>query len=1071
MNYDMHKFNQFYSLKENATVPSNISFTRLIGKTVVFNGYDLEYDRKKHPDAFLIQAKTQKDLVDLENKFSGKRLELPDLRAEEIASAIRCNHSILAKYLKTKPDGTIVVQTVNSPPCQTETKVQIENFENALNLFYHAKIKNYGNLLQLRKALEKFFDKVIPVEIKTNQKVLSIVPYSESTNVSKLNAYEIFFEKSSIKYVDLTKKVYNELHSSFGNSVHLSGDDIILTLFSKDQTDGIEHYLHGMGFNTNILTGYYPENHDYKADEKITPKKQIAIKADESDNKKIIVSFPTEKMFDSDNKHIADILYKSKIYDLDDEDHGEYENSLTFPRSQENHIISVIKKSGLGYEVDIDPSVARVKESIYNEKTRAKRDLEQTRKKIEDAVPDLQSSKIRLDDDQIEGVDFLTNKRSAVLGDETGLGKTYQFLVAAKFLMNKSGLNNCLIVSLSPLVSEDKSGSSQIGNEIKTLFPGDSISYIKASNLRSGTFQTPSTWNIINYEAFQYAKQLNKSEDMQKEAVVQQAKGEAKAQYAKRLSTIDNYFNQFEIVILDELNKVKKEGSGELNDSNLAGLVERFIQNAKYKWGVTATLVSKNVKDTANQLKILGIKDESLLPKDMKNFSNKFFPEQIGFKIYNPSHGLSSENFKLPSESDDLMSGGDKKIHILKYVYNDKERRLEETEFNGKPFINVDSLKAIKKKLGMMPKGQYIPNNILDSIGINSKNPLFIINKKKGILFSGDENEYKNAMDLFKYIGAENFAKHLHDSNFFLRRNKKIQSKLNTKDVEFDIDFDEVCKNISSSGNTDQNTLRHEISRQKTRASADKAIQLLQESSSNLDIPNIDLKDPAHKKIADDKILVFTSFKDTAELIAGYIRQGVRNDRTLRDRGLNDNVAVVYTGEESIDIVNKFKSDPKCRVLITTFQKGSTGIDIPNVAKYCILNDMSYTNEEFEQAVGRIYRSNTINDRDVFLMVAKNAVIDKSTRDLLRRRIDIASRVHQGSTVSQGTDYKELANAKIKELEEVSRRNYAAEIQGINAMIAKCRSYNPNIKIDQPVKVESISFAKFIQIFECIRLS
>lgn len=67
---------------------------------------------------------------------------------------------------------------------------------------------------------------------------------------------------------------------------------------------------------------------------------------------------------------------------------------------------------------------------------------------------------------QIEGIKFLLNNKLAILGDELGLGKTIQTLIALKYLYNKNkNLKSIIVVPLSLIESNWKPQFQQIFNE------------------------------------------------------------------------------------------------------------------------------------------------------------------------------------------------------------------------------------------------------------------------------------------------------------------------------------------------------------------------------------------------------------------------------------------------------------------------------------------------------------------------------------------------------------------------------------------------------------------------------
>jgi superfamily II DNA or RNA helicase len=173
----------------------------------------------------------------------------------------------------------------------------------------------------------------------------------------------------------------------------------------------------------------------------------------------------------------------------------------------------------------------------------------------------LPQSKFDLYDQQRKGVAFLYGRNSAILGDETGLGKTVQLITAAELRMQTNN-RPTLIVTL-------KSTQQQWVDEIKNVIGEDKASLISTDPLN------PKRYTVVYYENFSAGKKV--------------------PQYVDSLRNAG-----FGIIILDELHKVKHTVSK--RSKNLAAVVETIPT----RWGASATISANKPLDVRNQLMILG---------------------------------------------------------------------------------------------------------------------------------------------------------------------------------------------------------------------------------------------------------------------------------------------------------------------------------------------------------------------------------------------------------------------------------------------------------------------------------
>lgn len=162
---------------------------------------------------------------------------------------------------------------------------------------------------------------------------------------------------------------------------------------------------------------------------------------------------------------------------------------------------------------------------------------------------------------QKEGIDFLYKNKYAILGSETGGGKTVQMIYAAELVHREIDLP-IIIVTL-------KRVQKQFVDEIVAVMGDNERSEISIDPM------VTKKWNVLYYENFSAGKNL--------ESVMQHLISQ-----------------EYSVIILDELHKVKHATSKRSQN------IELVASKAKNRWGATATISANKPQDVKNQLSILG---------------------------------------------------------------------------------------------------------------------------------------------------------------------------------------------------------------------------------------------------------------------------------------------------------------------------------------------------------------------------------------------------------------------------------------------------------------------------------
>lgn len=108
--------------------------------------------------------------------------------------------------------------------------------------------------------------------------------------------------------------------------------------------------------------------------------------------------------------------------------------------------------------------------------------------------------------------------------------------------------------------------------------------------------------------------------------------------------------------------------------------------------------------------------------------------------------------------------------------------------------------------------------------------------------------------------------------------------------------------------------------------------------------------------------------------------------------------------------VNRFQTDPECKVAIGTIGAMGTGLTL-NKATYVFFIDKAWTSGENEQAEDRSHRIGTTGTVTIISMIAKNS-IDEGVEDYLKENKDLFDKVVDGK--GQNVDMRALLNKLLK---------------------------------------------------------
>jgi len=229
--------------------------------------------------------------------------------------------------------------------------------------------------------------------------------------------------------------------------------------------------------------------------------------------------------------------------------HGDYDQYVTLGR--------LLKEAG--YNVDGLRKIVRemVDEKIISQTKPFLATVDDVKTAVNEEFP---NSIFELYDLQYDGIKFLYDKKYAILGSETGGGKTVQMIYAAALKMNETH-KPTVIVTL-------KSVQKQFEEEIISVMGEEERSDISfdVNNIKK--------WNIYYYDNF--------------------SSGATSKVIVEKLTNAG-----IGILILDELHKVKHGSSGR------SKRIKEVASTIPIKWGATATISSNKPLDVRNQLLML----------------------------------------------------------------------------------------------------------------------------------------------------------------------------------------------------------------------------------------------------------------------------------------------------------------------------------------------------------------------------------------------------------------------------------------------------------------------------------
>jgi SNF2 family DNA or RNA helicase len=259
---------------------------------------------------------------------------------------------------------------------------------------------------------------------------------------------------------------------------------------------------------------------------------------------------------------------------------------------------------------------------------------------------------------QVDGVKFLNNNRSVLLGDEMGLGKSIQAITAARLLFREGKILNCCILCPKAVLSDWERKIWDWAPELKVI----KISGEK--NQRQILWNNPAHFYICTYETI-----LKDIEEYNIPNVYTEKNEIHKA--------------NFGLLIFDEIQKIK----------NPQSKISKAIRSLKsyYKWGLSGTPLENKVEDLITIC-------ETIKPGIFKNcdLTNNIKIVETYKPIFLRRKKEDALKDLPAKESEDIWLDLSPKQRIT-YDLAEKEGKFE-LESKGK-FLNITHVLALINKL------------------------------------------------------------------------------------------------------------------------------------------------------------------------------------------------------------------------------------------------------------------------------------------------------------------------------------------------------------------------------------
>lgn len=640
------------------------------------------------------------------------------------------------------------------------------------------------------------------------------------------------------------------------------------------------------------------------------------------------------------------------------------------------------------YGIDLRPHIEEIKEATDFYEKQLKRKKVQTdrmgRRKSYDATfyHDALQYKVQKPGQepyqlyplQIEGAKWLYTRQSALLGDETGVGKTEQLIVAADLRTKNEGQHPLLAFEEGPDgIQKDENGypitkpavRSDGQPMIENITNGSNIPAASgkiliftlasvvnqfkerimqitgatenmiATSVEEMMQNPDAKWLVLSYGAVNRntAKQQANLEEAEGEQQPDDAtdvteKGNNIAKIRARMEFINSM--NFDVMILDECHKVKNSTSATAKNIAIMG------QNIPFKWGASATVSANKPSELHHQLKTVGHPLGHITPNTFKRKFTGTSVEDIAGRQSEIDPTNAKAFLRLLRES------------VPQFDKLDVDRK-KEYAINFAETEPLDDGRTLQQKM---------KDQIRNVTNLHSTLILTDVYQQKS-----KKQVNPNLPEHHRVVGFPGIT----------GSNGLIQT---TPEMKREIDNDVTQNWLAELENEEQpNPMKKLMAYRQAMAMA-----------------KIPYTIAAAKQIlnAGQKVLIFTAFKAPAREL------GEKLNLILNPMGQQ---AYVTMGGGSVARkerqINEFADlNSNIRAYVLGVESSGTGLDLPNIVEHVIVNDISWTPKDADQVEGRAFRVNSKKPVSTHYMVLQGT-LDHVIYNTVQKKRDIADRVQK----------------------------------------------------------------------------
>jgi len=543
---------------------------------------------------------------------------------------------------------------------------------------------------------------------------------------------------------------------------------------------------------------------------------------------------------------------------------------------------------------------------------------------------------------QVTDVRWLYSRTSAMLGDETGVGKTEQ-LVAAADMRTKDknhwregyATGRVLIFTIRTVVDQFADRISQV-----TGYPREQIA------TRFEQIGPDTKWAVLSYGLLNamttaqaeaaMARSNNSEEDYLESDEMVDPMMDSVRSNRRRQQIVDERMQtlrqlNFDVMILDESHKVKNA------NANTSRNIAQLGSNVPFKWEASATVSANEPADIHHQLYAAG--------HPLGSMDNRHFRMQYTGASYKDIRGATVRGD--PSSA---------------RAFLDVVRSLR-SDFDGLP---LDQKKAVAVEIARnTPHPEADGHQTLRDIIFSQ---IARITDLSAMLTLTQVYQRKTKKQVKESRGEEMVQQHTEDH--FINTNDEIRNFLTT-------DVDQRLQQLLARKRENGETVNPDEPFQ-----AITIHQKYMEAMAAYKVPmSVNL---ARQLIGKgERVLLFTKWREAAQLLYDQ----------LQEAGVSCFMSMGGDPEKG-NKVKKFKEDESIKAYVLMIESSAEGLDMPNVVRHVIANDITWVPKDLDQLEGRAYRLNSEQDVTTHY-ITLNSTPDEVMYKTVQKKRHLADTIQQ----------------------------------------------------------------------------